>query len=70
MNREPSYTVVIEFDGDIRIEAGHDELTLRRLNQLYARLLVRRVRTKAQVCKILGITDKTLNRLLREDLSH
>ena len=67
MNHQESYTVVIEIDGELRVTAAHQELSLRRLNQVYARMLVSRVKTKAQVCKILGITDKTLNRLLRED---
>lgn len=67
MSERESYTVIIELEGEVRIQAEHHELSLRRLNQMYARLLVSRIKTKAQVCKILGITDKTLNRLLRED---
>ena len=49
--------------GNVALEAQ----SLREMSRTYARLLLDRHGKKTEVCRILGITDKTLNRLLRGD---
>jgi transcriptional regulator with GAF, ATPase, and Fis domain len=50
--------------GDSTRDATSRNMTLEELNRLYARAVVERCRTKGEACQVLGITDKTLNRLL------
>jgi hypothetical protein len=57
-----------ELDPELALSrAAGDAVTLRVLSRVYAQLLLERHGRKSEVCRILGITDKTLNRILRGD---
>ena len=57
-----------ELEADLEMGTHVQEsIPLREMNRNYARLLLDRHGKKTEVCRILGITDKTLNRLLRGD---
>jgi DNA-binding NtrC family response regulator len=57
-----------ELEADLEMgTVATESRTLREMSRTYARLLLDRHGKKTEVCRILGITDKTLNRLLRGD---